>query len=168
MENETETENLAPLGVEVFPEGFKQKYGKVKIALEQNANDENTSEKSHIETADVKNAQIIELAIRGHSKRKISEVLKCSVTSVERHVYSSQGQLRLAQALETTQASIDTSLPLLVAQALVTLEDVLNGGDVKKLQAVDRILSLHSRIAQMAHLQAPVVKTSKTQTVNAE
>jgi hypothetical protein len=156
------------LGVTDLPDTFISNYGRVKFALELNAVDENVGVVEDIKPSDIKNALIIEAAIRGHSKRKISDTLKCSVTSVERHVYSSQGQARMVEALEITQVAINTTLPLLVSQALIVLEDVLNGGDAKKLQAVDRILSLHQRVVSMAHLSAPVVKQNRTKSVNAE
>ena len=38
------------------------------------------------------------------------------------------------------------------------------GGDTKKLQAVDRIFSLHSRVERMAKLEAPII--TKTQSAN--
>ena len=157
---DTKTE---PFGIADIPDGFIDNYGRVKFELETNTIDGNdVPDIKNIETSDIKNALIIDAAIRGHSKRKISDTLKCSVTSVERHVYSSQGQSRLVEALEITQKSINTTLPLLVSQALVALEEVLNGGDVKKLQAVDRILSLHQRVSQMAHLSAQVVKKTQS------
>jgi len=104
------------------------------------------------------------MAVRDMSKRIIAENLKCSIRSVESHVYSERGQAALQNTLELTNIAITTTLPLLMNVALVALEDVIKGGDTKKLQAADRIFSLHSRVERMAKLEAPII--SKTQSAN--
>ena len=151
-----------PLGVELLPDVFLEQYGRVKHALE--VIDENDTPHTDVNSAELKHAQIMAMAVRGMSKRVIAENLKCSIRSVESHVYSEQGQAALQNALELTNIAITTTLPLLMNEALVALEDVIKGGDTKKLQAVDRVFSLHSRVERMAKLEAPII--TKTQSAN--
>jgi|688.fasta_scaffold1161694_1 hypothetical protein len=160
--NETE-----PLGVADLPDRFIDNYGRVKFALETLPEDgETVFEKiTDLNLTHVRHNKIIEHAIRGLDKRTIANHLRCSVTTVEQNIYSERGQIRIIAALEESNKSIMSTLPTLMNEALLVLEDVLTkNGDPKRLAAVDRVLALHARVEKMAHLNA--VKTTKNLNAN--
>lgn len=160
---EKKTQQTEPLGIADIPDVWLDSYGKVKTILESLPNDDETvfEEITGGTPSHIRHNQIIEHAIRGLDKRTIANHLRCSVTTVEQNIYSERGQFRIIAALEESNKSIMGTLPTLMNEALLVLEDVLKkNGDPKRLAAVDRVLALHARVEKMAHLNA--IKQTKT------
>jgi hypothetical protein len=162
METQEITPLREPLGISDLPDAWLDSYGKVKNILESLPDGEETvfEEITDINLTHIRHNKIIEHAIRGLDKRTIANHLRCSVTTVEQNIYSERGQFRIIAALEESNKSIMSTLPTLINEALLVLEDVLTKkGDSKRLDAVDRIFALHARVEKMAHLTS--IKTTK-------
>jgi hypothetical protein len=119
--------------------------------------------KSH----DVNYQNILNLAIRGLSKKTIAQTVGMAERSVEYVLYSERAQTFMRATLNQVQDQTALVLPTLNAQALATLESCLNGtADKSRLQAAEAVFNLIARVERMAaarvtyHTEAKTTKTA--------
>lgn len=103
----------------------------------------------------IRNAVIIKGAVEAKPLTKIADELGVTINTVERAVFSDEGQAALRECLDTIESSINVQLPELLGLSIDNLKQILSfdsyASNSDRIKAAQTILTTSLKLSEISN-----------------